>query len=57
MEDPNKGFFETVSKKKIQTSSYSRRPNVLVIWWKKYSEDVGGTVNSLTQTQKGWQGV
>jgi hypothetical protein len=48
MEYPNKGFCETVSKNKIHTSSYSRRPNALVIWRKKYLEDDGDTVNSLT---------
>jgi hypothetical protein len=56
MKDPNKGFFETVLNQKNLTYYYFRKPKVHVIWQKKHSKDVGGTVTSPTLTQKGDQG-
>jgi hypothetical protein len=46
MKDPNKGFFETVLNQKNLTDYYFRKPKVQVIWQKKHSKDVGGTVTS-----------
>jgi hypothetical protein len=56
MEDPSKGFFETVLNQKTLISYYFRKQKVQVVSQKKPSEDVGGIATSPILTPKGQLG-
>jgi hypothetical protein len=53
MEDPRKGFFETILNQKIWISYYFRKQKVQVVPQRKPSKGVGGIATSPILTLKG----